>query len=213
MALVERKAETTVLQVSLPINIGDAEATTREIIFVVDRSGSMAGSRMRKTKAALGALLRALPESRTYFNIVSFGSTYRKMFSRSCLLTERSFRDTQEKISRFEADMGGTVMTEVLEDVLSAPLTVALTRDVIVLTDGQVRVESAVFAITNNAASLFPSLRIFTIALGKSASASLCQGMAVRGACVLAEDGGCNVNVAVSSVVHKVFARNWTTSV
>lgn len=46
----------------------------QEYIFLVDRSGSMSGSRIETAQRALVMLLRALPSQGTHFNIFSFGS-------------------------------------------------------------------------------------------------------------------------------------------
>jgi uncharacterized protein YegL len=37
------------------------------LVFLVDRSGSMEGSRMEQVKAALQIMLRSLPSNNTYF--------------------------------------------------------------------------------------------------------------------------------------------------
>lgn len=47
-------------------------------IFIVDRSGSMSGTKMETTKEALQLFLKSMPPG-TYFDIISFGDTFKHM--------------------------------------------------------------------------------------------------------------------------------------
>lgn len=49
----------------------------QEYLFLIDRSGSMSGSRIDVAKRALIMLLRFLPSAGTTINIVSFGSSFK----------------------------------------------------------------------------------------------------------------------------------------
>ena len=65
----------------------DMDAARGEFIFVLDRSGSMSGSRMKMAKDALIFFLKSLP-SQCFFNIVSFGSRHKQMYPNSVPVTD-----------------------------------------------------------------------------------------------------------------------------
>lgn len=53
-----------------------------ELIFLLDRSGSMEGGSMRLLIDAMRILLKSLPRD-CYINIVGFGSSFKALFSAS----------------------------------------------------------------------------------------------------------------------------------
>jgi len=54
-------------------NTADLEEKQFEFIFLIDRSGSMEGAKLRYTKTAIMHLLRYTPKG-SKFNIIGFGS-------------------------------------------------------------------------------------------------------------------------------------------
>jgi hypothetical protein len=69
------------LMVSLfpQLELGDDEDVCTEMIFIVDRSGSMSGGRIKQVKNTLQIFLRSLSEG-TFFNIIGFGSRTHHLF-------------------------------------------------------------------------------------------------------------------------------------
>ena len=103
-------------------------------IFIVDRSGSMGGTRMDITKEAMRLFMQSLPAGSS-FAIISFGSDHRtsgvKQYSPSTLDLAIN------EISGMSADMGGT---EIYNPIAYAfrNLKTKLKKRVFLLTDGSV---------------------------------------------------------------------------
>ena len=109
-----------------------------EFVFVVDRSGSMAGSRIDAAKEALLLLLKSLPVGCT-FNIVSFGSDFQFLFEDGSRPYAKETLDSALLLQRaMTANMGGTEILRPLRMVFAKPPTPGLPRQIFLITDGKV---------------------------------------------------------------------------
>lgn len=92
---------------------------TVELIFILDRSGSMSGSKIRAVRTAMNICLRSLPsDGSLLFNIVGFGSKYNALFQYSQPYNESTFAHAQKYLDSINADMGGTTLFTPLKAVL-----------------------------------------------------------------------------------------------
>ena len=153
-------------------------AAPSEIIFLVDRSGSMGGTSIAEVRNALQLCLRSMIPG-CHFNIFGFGSTVDHLFPASLAYDERSLAKASEHVAALDADLGGTEILPALHAVLDQPRAGALTRQIVVLTDGHVTNTDAVLAL---AAKHAADTRIFTFGIGASASHHLVRGLARAGA-------------------------------
>jgi Ca-activated chloride channel family protein len=164
-AVVERGAGGAAAAVSFLPAIGPA-AQAAEVIFVIDRSGSMAGPSIAEVRNALQLCLRSLtPGSR--FNIVSFGSRYEALFGRSRDYDEASLAQAAAFVGSLDADMGGTEILPALQYVVQQPPAAGMPRQVLVLTDGEVTNTDAVIDLARRHAA---AARFFTFGIGAGAS-------------------------------------------
>jgi uncharacterized protein with von Willebrand factor type A (vWA) domain len=61
---------------------GEIDSAKGEYVFLLDRSVSMDGERIKKAKEALILFIKSLPQD-TYFNVISFGSNSQSLFKES----------------------------------------------------------------------------------------------------------------------------------
>jgi hypothetical protein len=154
-----------------------AELAASEVVFLVDRSGSMSGSSIEQVRNALELCLRSLiPGCR--FNIVGFGSTFRALFPESRAYDDGSLAEASRAVASLDADLGGTEILPALEFVLERPRVEGLPRQVVVLTDGEVTNTDAVIALAGEHAA---RARVFTFGIGRGASHHLVGGLARAG--------------------------------
>ncbi|MGB6995691.1 MAG: VIT domain-containing protein, partial [Thermoanaerobaculia bacterium] len=148
-----------------------------EIVFVVDRSGSMYGNSIEEARNALQLCLRSLPEG-SLFNIVGFGSEFKMLFGDSRPYNEDNLNKATRHIEQMDADLGGTEILSPLEAIFELPPHPELPRQLFILTDGHVTNDEAVIKLVRNHSS---NTRVFSFGIGAGASHHLVQGIARAG--------------------------------
>ncbi|KAF4202730.1 hypothetical protein CNMCM8927_009633 [Aspergillus lentulus] len=148
-----------------------------EIIFVIDRSGSMM-DKIDTLKSALRVFLKSLPVG-VCFNICSFGSSYSFLWKQSLLYNAESLQEALSFVDVVRADMGGTEMQEAVEATVHSRLK-DKELEVLILTDGQIWNQEALFKFTRETAA-DNSARFFSLGIGNGASHSLVEGIARAG--------------------------------
>lgn len=155
----------------------EAKAAAAEVVFVVDRSGSMQGASIAEARNALQLALRSLrPGCR--FNVIGFGSSFEPLFEESRLYDDASLAEASAHVKGLEADLGGTEILPALEHALAAAPREGLARQVFVLTDGEVSNTDEVIALARQHAR---HARVFTFGIGAGASQHLVKGLARAG--------------------------------
>ena len=135
----------------------------RELICVVDTSGSMAGQSIEQAKAALtDALDRLSPADR--FNVIQFNSWTSQLFKDSVPATADARAQALKWVSSLAAN-GGTEMEPAIRAALERPTPPGYLRQVMFMTDGAVGDENRLFGIIKNELG---DARLFTVGIGSA---------------------------------------------
>ena len=155
----------------------EADRVANEVIFLVDRSGSMHGTSIEEARNALQACLRSLRVG-SRFNIVGFGDRFSPLFRESRLYDDTSLAEASRYVASMDADLGGTELLPALQWVLSQQVRSGMPRQLFVLTDGQVTNMDDVIELVRSHA---PATRTFAFGIGAGSSSALVKGMARAG--------------------------------
>ncbi len=162
---VEPKDGKTYALVMLVPNAPDASLPRmpREATYIIDTSGSMAGTSIVQAKAALlYALDRLAPGDR--FNVIEFNSRARPLFDVPMPVDPATLGRARSFVSGLKAD-GGTEMREALTLALRAPKVEGFVRQIVFLTDGAVGNENELFALIRER---LDDRRLFTVGIGSA---------------------------------------------
>ncbi|MES9921611.1 MAG: VWA domain-containing protein [Candidatus Thiodiazotropha sp.] len=148
----------------------------RDVIFVVDHSGSMHGPSMEQAKAALRLSIAGLqPTDR--FNLIGFNNRSRMLFSSPRPASETTLSRAFRFIDTMHAE-GGTEMYPALEKALNNRNEETRLRQIVFLTDGSVGNEQALFDLIRKRLG---ASRLFTVGIGSAPNTLFMQRAAQYG--------------------------------
>ena len=107
-----------------------------EIVFIVDRSGSMQGSNISMVVSAMRFFLEALP-SGIMFKICSFGSDVSFFWRKSKMYDRGSLAEAEKHVSTLRANIGGTEILSAIKGTVKRRYK-NLPLEMISLTDGAI---------------------------------------------------------------------------
>ncbi|QYJ77502.1 marine proteobacterial sortase target protein [Shewanella acanthi] len=173
----------SLLMLMPPKSIADEKAIlSRELILVIDTSGSMAGEPIVQAKNALRYALRSLNEE-DRFNIIAFNSKVSSLANSPLRVTKANLDKAQQFVNRLTAD-GGTEMASALEMALTAKVAKnkrgdrSALRQVIFMTDGSVGNEEALYDLIHQHLG---ESRLYTVGIGAAPNSHFMQRIAQIG--------------------------------
>ena len=174
----QKNGETYALLMLAPPTQHDDKAAgiPRDLTFIIDTSGSMAGPSIEQAKASLAAALTRLT-ARDRFNIIQFNNTVRSLFPTLEPVTTASMRKAIRYTEQLTAD-GGTEIVSALRQALKSPLDKTRIQQMVLLTDGQVGNEEELFELLH---LRLGTRRLFTIGIGSTPNSHLMRKTAALG--------------------------------
>ncbi len=135
----------------------------REVIYVIDTSGSMGGVSIRQARTALMLALKRL-RSNDFFNVIQFNSVTDTLFEHPVAANLINKTLAMRYVMNLEAG-GGTEMMDAMHKALAVNEDSQRLRQVIFLTDGAVGNEDALFEYIRHHLG---NSRLFTVGIGSA---------------------------------------------
>lgn len=159
-----------------PARVTPQQATPKEMIFVIDCSGSMSGFPIEKAKATMKLCIEAMNPNDT-FNLVTFAGGLGYCFDMVVPNTPANQRKALDYLANLQGG-GGTEMMKAINAALGGPHDPERLRIVCMMTDAYIGNDMEILdAIQKNA----KDTRVFSFGIGNSINRFLIDGMARAG--------------------------------
>ena len=169
-------SDTYVLVSLMPPQMAAERTYKREVVFIIDTSGSMSGSSIEQARAALRLGVARLQPGDT-FNIIRFSNDATSLFPTSQPAVGINRQSAVDFIDRLVAD-GGTEMRSALELAFSMPPTLDALRQIVFVTDGSVSNEAELVKLID---ARIGEARLFTVGIGGAPNAYFLREAAAAG--------------------------------
>ena len=135
----------------------------REVIFIVDTSGSMHGVSISQAKRAVHLAIKGLsPNDR--LNIIEFNSSTNALYAQTVQANSRNVNSALRFVKQLQAN-GGTEMQPALAMALDTPTQETHLRQIVFITDGSVGYEEEMFSMIEEKLN---NARLFTVGIGSA---------------------------------------------
>ena len=158
-----------------PERITAEDVTPKELVFVLDTSGSMGGFPIEKAKETMKLALDNLYPSDT-FNLITFSGDTRIMFPKPVPATRENLARAQAFLSS-TSGQGGTEMMKAIQAALDPSDDQSHVRIVCFMTDGYVGNDMEIISEVQK----HPNARVFAFGIGSSVNRFLLDKMAEAG--------------------------------
>jgi Ca-activated chloride channel family protein len=138
----------------------------REMIFVIDTSGSMEGTALAQAKSALALAVQRLgPRDR--FNVIEFNSTTSTLYDQPVPVDDATRAQALDYLAHVRAD-GGTEMSPALAAAFAGEAPRDYLRQIVFVTDGGIANEDGLF---EQIRTQLGNARLFTVGIGAAPNA------------------------------------------
>ena len=148
-------------------------------IFLIDQSGSMGGRSIEIASKALKLFLQSLP-SKSYFQIIGFGSNYELYNKNPKEYTKENINETLKIIDGLSAHLGGTDIYGPLNYIYNNKnnLEIKLPKYIFLLTDGEIEDKSLTLELIEKNNSIYS---IYSIGIGNDFDEDLIKNAGIIG--------------------------------
>jgi Ca-activated chloride channel family protein len=164
------------LTVEPPARVAAADIPPREYVFIVDVSGSMNGFPLDTAKRLMQDLVGGLRPT-DLFDVVLFSGASQTMAPRSVPATDANVGRATAFLGK-ERGGGGTELLPALREAMSLPRADGTSRSFIVVTDGGISQEKAMFQYIREHLG---DANVFSFGIGSSVNRYLVEGVAKAG--------------------------------
>ena len=158
-----------------PDKVNSEDVTPKEIVFVIDTSGSMSGFPLDKAKESMKLALDGLYPQDT-FNLITFAGDTSVLFEKPVPATKENLRKAQAFLESRQGG-GGTEMMKAIRTALAPSDSQKHIRIVCFMTDGYVGNDLEIVGEIQK----HPNARVFSFGIGSSVNRFLLDKMAEEG--------------------------------
>lgn len=151
------------VMITPPLEPKPKKSLKREVIYIIDTSGSMGGDSIRQAKSSLTKAVQQL-EANDLFNIIEFNSVHHKLFSESRQASAEVKKEALKFVSQLNAE-GGTEMAPALQEALTMEEHSDYLRQIVFMTDGAVSNENMLLGMIHQ---LLGDSRLFMVGIGSA---------------------------------------------
>ncbi|MGI9327233.1 MAG: VIT domain-containing protein [Pseudomonadales bacterium] len=164
------------LLIEPPADLRSEQVLPREMVFLLDCSGSMSGLPMAASKAFMRKALEGLG-SKDRFRIIRFSDSATEFADSPLAATPANIAAGLAYTDQLRGG-GGTVMTSGIYKALSAPAQAGVVRSVVFLTDGYIGNEVEVLRLVRNELG---AARLYALGVGTGVNRYLLEALAKVG--------------------------------